>query len=170
MRNICETFFDLIRKLIDFFYPLFRKNMTLQFFRYGLTGTINLLFDWILYFLIYNLVLQRRMLELGFVTISSHIASLGIKFPIVLFSGFLMQKYVTFSSSELRGRVQLFRYLVVIIVNLTINYVGFKLLVDYFSFDPIYSNMIISILTIGISYFSQKYYTFKMINMTNLND
>jgi len=134
--------------------------MTLQFFRYGLTGTINLLFDWILYFLIYNLVLQRRMLELGFVTISSHIASLGIKFPIVLFSGFLMQKYVTFSSSELRGRVQLFRYLVVIIVNLTINYVGFKLLVD----------MIISILTIGISYFSQKYYTFKMINMTNLND
>jgi len=101
------------------------------------------------------------MLELGFVTISSHIATLGIKFPIVLVSGFLMQKYVTFSYSEIRGRVQLFRYLVVFLVNLTINYVGLKLLVDYFNIYPTPSNMIVSILTVGISYFSQKHYTFR---------
>lgn len=162
MKSFCVTFVDLIRQIIDFFYPPFRKKMTIRFFRYGATGTINLLFDWVLYYVIYTFVLKHRMLELGFVTISSHIAVIGIKFPFVFLSGFLMHKYVTFSYSELQGRVQLFRYLIVNTLNIIINYVGIKLLVDYFSFYPSLSNVVISITTIGISYFSQKHYTFKM--------
>jgi len=162
MRNIYEPVFEIIRKIIDFCYPPFRKNITIQLFRYGSIGAINLLFDWFMYFFIYNFVLHQRMLDLGFVTIKSYNAAFGIKFPIVLFSGFLMQKYVTFSHSDLQGRVQLFRYMVVVLVNLLINYIGFKLFVDYLNFYATFSNMIISILTIGISYFSQKYYTFKI--------
>ena len=162
MRNIYEPVFEIIRKIIDFCYPPFRKNITIQLFRYGSIGAINLLFDWFMYFFIYNFVLHQRMLDLGFVTIKSYNAAFGIKFPIVLFSGFLMQKYVTFSSSELRGRVQLFRYLVVVLVNLLINYIGFKLFVDYLKFYPSFSNIIISISTIWISFFTQKYYTFKI--------
>lgn len=161
MENICKAIGDWIRPVIDFFYPPFRKYMTLQFFRYGVTGVINLGFDWVLYFFIYNFVLQHHMLDLGFVTLSSHIAALGIKFPIVLVSGFLLQKYVTFSYSDLKSRVQLFRYLVVFVVNLALNYLGLKLFVDYFGLFPTPSNMIISVLTIGFSYFSQRYYTFK---------
>lgn len=161
MRKICESYCVLIRNVVDFFYPPFRKFMTPLFFRYGLTGAMNLVFDWILYFLIYNFVLQHRMLELGIVTISSHIAALGIKLPIVLFSGFFMQKYVTFSSSNISGRVQLFRYMVVSVINLAITYVGLKILVEHLSFYPTPSIMIISILTIGISYFLQKHFTFK---------
>lgn len=162
MRSICETIGDLLKRIIDFFYPPFRKRMTIQFFRYGVTGAINLVFDWVLYFIIYNFILQHNMLNLGIVTLSSHIASLGIKFPIVLFTGFLLQKYVTFSYSELRGRIQLFRYLVVFLVNLVINYIGLKILVDYFGFYPTPSNMLVSIFCIGVSYFSQKHYTFKV--------
>jgi putative flippase GtrA len=162
MRKYFETFSGLIRTVIDFFYPPFRKHMSLQFFRYGVTGSMNLVFDWVLYFLIYNFIMKHNMLDLGFVTISSHIATLGIKFPIVLISGFLLQKYVTFNYSALRGRVQLFRYMVVFLINLTINYVGLKLLVDYFNVYPTPSNMIVSIFTVGISYFSQKYYTFRL--------
>jgi putative flippase GtrA len=135
--------------------------MTLQFFRYGATGVINLVFDWALYFVVYNFVLQHKMVELGFVTISSHIAALGIKFPIVLFTGFIMQKYVTFSGSDLKGRVQLFRYMVVVFVNLLVNYAGLKLFVDYFHIYPTPSIMIISVITIIVSFFSQKHYTFK---------
>jgi hypothetical protein len=170
MKNRFETFCDWIRTVIDFFYPPFRKYMTLQFFRYGITGSMILVFDWVLYFLIYNFVLQHKMVELGFVTISSHIATLGIKIPIVLVSGFLMQKYVTFPDSDLRGQVQLFRYVVVFLVNLTINYLGLKLLVDYFHVYPTPSNMIISILSVGISYFSQKYFTFKISDILPSNE
>ena len=110
-----------IGTIIEFFYPPFRKYMTLQFFKYGLVGTANLLFDWFLYFLIYNFVLQHKMLNLGIVTLSSHIATMTIKIPIVLISGFLLQKYVTFSYSKLRGRVQLIRYSTVFFINLIIN-------------------------------------------------
>lgn len=151
----------LIITCIDFFYTPFRNHMSLQFFRYGAVGASNLIFDWILYFVIYNFILQKQMLSLGFVTLSSHIASLGIKIPIVLFTGFMLQKYITFSYSELRSRVQLFRYLVVFLVNLTITYIGLKVLVDFFGFYPTPSNMLISIFTIVISYFSQKHYTFR---------
>lgn len=160
-----RTFSDTgnsIGAIIDFFYPPFRKYMTLQFFKYGSVGTANLLFDWFLYFIIYNFVLQHKMLNLGIVTLSSHIATMTIKIPIVLISGFVLQKYVTFSYSRLSGKVQLFRYSTVFFTNLVINYLGLKILVDGLDFWPTPSNMIISVVTIFISYLSQKHYTFKI--------
>jgi putative flippase GtrA len=161
MNKAFKAIGNAIRKVIDFFYPPFQKYMTLQFFRYGLVGSVNLLFDWVLYFLIYNFVLQHEMLNLGIVTLSSHIAAMAIKMPVVLLSGFILQKYVTYSSSNLRGSIQLFRYTTVFFINLVINYIGLKILVDGLNVWPTPSNMIVSILTIFISYFSQKHYTFK---------
>jgi putative flippase GtrA len=158
-----EFFGKFLRNVIDFFYPLFRKYMSLQFFRYGIVGSINLLFDWLLYFLLYNYLLQHRMLDLGFVTLSSHIAALAIKFPIVLFSGFLLQKYVTYSYSNIKTSSQFLRYSLVFFVNLLINYIGLKILVDGFNFWPTPSIMIISIITITFSYFSQTHFSFKTI-------
>jgi putative flippase GtrA len=158
-----EYFGNSLRKAIDFFYPLLRRYMSLQFFRYGIVGSLNLLFDWLLYFMFYNFLLQHRMLDLGFMTLSSHIAALAIKFPIVLFSGFLLQKYVTYSYSNLNASTQFLRYSLVFIVNLLINYVGLKILVDGLSFWPTPSIMILSIITIAFSYFSQKHFSFKTI-------
>jgi putative flippase GtrA len=135
--------------------------MSLQFFRYGVSGTINLLFDWILYFLIYNYVIRHRMLDLGLIVLSPHIASLAIKIPIVVLSGFILQKYVTFNQSGLPWRVQFARYSMVFLVNLWINYIGLKILVEGLSFWPTPSNIATSTVTVFISYFSQKLYTFK---------
>jgi putative flippase GtrA len=136
-RSTLKNTGNFITKLVDFFYPPFRKYMTLQFFRYGVTGVANMGFDWVLYFLVYNFVLKHQMMHLGFVTLSSHIATLVIIFPISSFSGFLLQKYVTFSNAVLRGRVQLFRYFMVVFANLFINYIGLKILVDGFIFFPL---------------------------------
>jgi putative flippase GtrA len=166
MQKTLITIGNSMRTVIDFFYPPFKKYMTLQFFRYGFTGALNLLFDWSLYFIIYNYVLRHEMLKLWIITLSSHIASLTIKIPIVLLSGFFLQKYVTFSSSGLRTRIQLIRYTTVFIINVVINYLGLKLLVDVFDFWPTPSNMIVSVVTIFISYFSQKHYTFKALDET----
>jgi len=135
--------------------------MTLQFFLYGVTGAANLLFDWTIYFVVYNYVLQQKMLKLGFVTLSSHIGTMAIKIPVVLCTGFLLQRYVTFFHSEVIWRVQLFRYSLVFGMNILINYFGLKLLVDIFDFWPSPSNVAISVITVIVSYFSQKWYTFK---------
>lgn len=153
--------------MIDFFYPPFRKYMTLQFFRYGVTGAANMVFDWVLFFIVYHYVLEKNMLHLGFVTISSYIASMLIVFPITFLSGFLLQKYVTFNSSKLKGRVQIIRYLTVVMANLLLNYTGLKILVEFMGVFATPSKMIITVVTTIFSYFSQKKYTFKLVPLPN---
>jgi len=161
MRKIFVSTGQHIRSLIDFFYPPFRKYMTIQFFRYGVSGVANMIFDWVLYFLVYHFVLHQQMLRIGFVPISSHIAALFITFPVTFLSGFLLQKYVTFTTSELRGRIQLFRYFLVLLANLLLNYLGLKILVEFVHIFPTPAKMIVTMFTTLFSYFSQKKYTFK---------
>jgi putative flippase GtrA len=147
--------------MIDFFYPPFRRFVSLKVFRYAACGGANMVFDWILYFAVFQFVLQKQMLHLGFVTLSSHIASLAIVFPITTFSGFLLQKYVTFAASELRGKVQLMRYFMVVGGNLAVNYFGLKLFVDVMHFFPTPSKMLITVITVVLSYIFQNKFTFR---------
>lgn len=164
MRKILVITGKFIGDIIDFFYPPFKRFFSLQFFRYGVSGAANLVFDWILYFITYNFILRKQIVELGFIAISPHIAALMIVFPITLLTGFLLQKYVTFTASEMRGREQLVRYMGVVGVNLLINYFGLKLLVEVLHFYPTPSKMIITVVCTIFSYFSQKKFTFKIKN------
>lgn len=164
MKKTLEIIGKWITVVVDFFYPPFRKYVTLQFFRYGVTGVANMIFDWVLYFFTFHFILQKQMLHLGFVTLSSHIAAMLIVFPITFTTGFLLQKYVTFNASEIKGRIQVMRYLTVVLANLMLNYGGLKLLVDGLSFFPTPSKMMVTIVTTMFSYFSQKKYTFRIKN------
>lgn len=150
MRERFTIIGQYIRKFIDYFYPPFRKLMPISLFRYGVTGVTNMIFDWVLYFSIYNYILKHQDINLGFVTLSSIIAALVFSFPISLMSGFLLQKYVTFSTSSLKGRAQLGRYITVVAVNLAINYFGLKLFVDVFHFFPTPAKMTATIICILI--------------------
>lgn len=162
MRKLLENIGNWIRKIIDFFYPPFRKFMSPQLFHYAACGGGNLVFDWVLYFVIYNFILHQQPLDLGFILVRSDIAAFTLKFPITLLTGFLLQKYVTFSVAKAsRGRVQLFRYFLVVLINLGVNYIGFHFFVDVLHFFPSITNAVISILTAIFSYFAQKYFTFK---------
>lgn len=161
MRNLFTKVGFWIQKVIDFFYPPFRKFITPQLFRYGVCGSFNVIFDWVLYFFVYNFILQYRIIDFGFFALSPHIATLIIIFPLVTLVGFLLQKYVTFTASDLRGRVQLFRYLLVVFSNLVINFIGLKILVDGLNFYPTPSKMLITVVTVICSYIGQKKFTFR---------
>lgn len=164
MRKVFILIGKFISDIIDFFYPPFRRYFSLQFFRYGVSGAGNMVFDWLLYSFVYNVVLQKQMLNLGLVTLSSPIAALFITFPITLFTGFLLQKYVTFTASEMRGHKQLVRYMLVVALNLVINYTGLKILNGVLGLWPLASKMIITVITTLFSYFSQKKFTFRIKN------
>lgn len=164
MRRFLVLTGKFISNIIDFFYPPFKHFVSLQFFRYGVSGAANLVFDWVLYFLTYNFILRKQIVNLGFMSISPHIAALLIVFPITLFTGFLLQKYVTFTASDLRGRQQLVRYMAVVGVNLLVNYFGLKLLVEVLHIYPTPSKMIVTVICTIFSYFSQKKFTFKIKN------
>ncbi|MDR0370428.1 MAG: GtrA family protein [Prevotellaceae bacterium] len=172
IREILKGIADKIRAVIDFFYPPFRKFMSIQFFRYGAVGGANLLFDWVLYFCIFNFILHQQPLDLGFIRIRSDIAAFTFKFPIALLSGFLLQKYVTFSlSTTSRGRIQLVKYFLVVLTNLAVTYGGFYFFVDYLHFWPSITNAFVSIITVFFSYSAQRLFTFKItIKPTSKDD
>jgi putative flippase GtrA len=159
---------QILTRIIDFFYQPFRKWVSEQFFRYAACGGGNLVLDWVLYFLIYNFVIGHDLVYYQLpitnyqLCLTPHIATLCIVFPITLLTGFWLQKYVTFTASELRGWKQLFRYIVIVAVNLAVNYFGLKLCVEIWGWYPTPSKMAITIITVAISYLGQKYYTFRI--------
>lgn len=165
-------FFDMskfIIKIIDFLYIPFRKWVPEQIFRYGICGGGNMVLDWVLYFLIYNFVIGHELVNIQFSihnlqftqAITPHIATLCIVFPITLLTGFWLNKYVTFTQSILRGWKQLGRYIVIVAVNLLINYIGLKLCVELWGWYPTPSKMLITVVTVLVSFLGQKYYSFR---------
>ena len=159
---------QIITKIIDFFYTPFRKIMSEQLFRYAACGGGNMVLDWVLYFLIYNFVIGHEIVRIQLSAISlqlavtPHIATLCIVFPITLFTGFWLQKYVTFKQSDLHGARQLVRYISIVALNLALNYFGLKLCVEVWGWYPTPSKMFITLITVVISYFGQKYYSFRV--------
>ena len=159
----------IITKIIDFFYPPFRRLMSEQLFRYAACGGGNLVLDWVLYFLIYNFVIGHDLVYITLpfregagvgLCLTPHIATLCIVFPITLLTGFWLQKYVTFTGSNLRGIRQLGRYILIVLINLAINYFGLKLCVEILGWYPTPSKMFITLITVVISYLGQKHFTF----------
>ncbi len=161
---------QIITKIIDFFYRPFEKRIPRQLFRYAACGGGNLVLDWILYFITYNFIVGHNLVNIQFTifnvqfaqAITPHIAALCIVFPITLLTGFWLQKYVTFTASDLHGVRQLGRYTLIVAVNLAINYYGLKLCVETLYWYPTPSKIVITLLTVIISYFGQKYYTFRI--------
>ena len=158
----------IITKIIDFFYPPFKRLMSEQLFRYAACGGGNLVLDWVLYFLIYNFAIGYEIVQFSILnsqfSITPHIATLCIVFPITLLTGFWLQKNITFQTlkpSNPQTFKQLLRYIVIVAVNLAINYFGLKLCVEIFGWYPTPSKMCITIVTVAVSYFGQKYYTFR---------
>jgi GtrA-like protein len=161
MRKLLLQAGKKVAKVFDFFYPPFSRYMSLKFYHYGVSGSVNVVFDWLLYAGLYNFVFKHRLMDLGFIVVSSHIAPKIISVPITFFSGFFLQKYVTFTGSNLGGKTQLFRYLIVVLANVLITYIGLKIMVEYFNVDPNPSNMIVTIVCVIFSYVSQHSFTFK---------
>lgn len=155
----------IINSIIEFFYKPFSKIIPLQIFKYAACGSGNMLLDWVLYFIIYNFVIGHELVYIDLlnydICITPHIAALCIVFPITTLTGFLLNKYITFTNSILANYRQFIRYILIVFVNLSINYFGLKLFVELLEWYPTPSKIVITLLTILISFCGQKYFTFK---------
>lgn len=153
----------IITALVDLFYPLFKGWMPLKTYRYAVCGGGNLILDIFLYFLFYNYILHQEDLDLGLVVVSPHIAALFIVFPITFLTGFLLNKYIAFGESNLRGRIQLYRYALVVAGAILLNYLLMKLFVDGFGFWATLSKIIVTAISVVYSYTLQNRFTFKVV-------
>jgi putative flippase GtrA len=164
MKNMSRTGKLIQQSIIGFiewFYPPFKRLMPPETFRYAATGGFNLLLDIFLYFIFYNFILDKKIVHLGFVAVSPYIAAFLFVFPITFTTGFLLAKYITFTGSPLRGRVQLFRYVLSVAGSILLNYLLLKFFVEYCSVWPTISKIITTIFVVAYSYLIQRYFTFK---------
>ena len=76
---------ELIIRFIDWFYhrPV-SALLPRQTFRYAVCGGANVVFGWGCYFLLYNFVLDKELLDLGFIAVSPHVAAMLIVFPLTV--------------------------------------------------------------------------------------
>jgi putative flippase GtrA len=153
---------ERITKIIDLFYvrPV-RGLLSKQTFRYAVCGGVNLVLNWLLYALLYDVVLGFDYLDLGVVYISRHIAALAITFPITLITGYLLQSRISFKGSPLGDKVSSVRYLVTTLGSLAINYVCLKIFVEWAGLYAPAAQVITSLITIVYSYLLQKFWTFR---------
>jgi putative flippase GtrA len=152
---------NLIIFITDLMHRPFPRYIPLETFRYGATGGVNTALDIFLYFVCYNFVLKKQMLTIAGVTVSPHIAAFLLVFPITFSTGFLLAKYVTFTTSMFRGRKQLFRYGVTVSGSILINYLMIKFLVEILYIYPTPSKTITTVVVVLYSYLMQRYFSFQ---------
>lgn len=147
--------------IIEWSYTPFKKLIPPETYRYAATGGFNVALDIFLYFIFYNFILDKKFIDLAIVVVSPYIAAFIIVFPITFTTGFLFAKYITFTDSLMRGRIQLFRYAISVGGSIVLNYVLLKLFVEYLFIWPTVSKMIITVIVVTYSYLVQRYFTFK---------
>ena len=135
--------------------------MPIDTYRYAVCGGSNLVFDTVLYFIFFQFIFAKENVDLGLFVMSAHIASLFFVFPITFVSGFLLNRYVTFSDSTLPWKQQFFRYFLVGLGALAISYISMKFMVEVLYFFPTPSRLITIVITVVYAYILQKHFTFK---------
>lgn len=136
--------------------------MPLQTFLYAACGAANSAIGFSIYVLCYYWVFKGKIFDFGFYAFEPHVAALIVSSTASFILGFLLNRYIVFTGSYLRGRIQLVRYLLSFVVNLVINYFLLKLFIEYWNWNPILSQVITIGLVIIMSYFTQRHFTFRI--------
>lgn len=153
---------DIITRVVDTFYirPI-REIVPQQLFRYGFCGVANMVLDSVWYFLIYQFVVGKRFVDLGFVVVSPHIASLALVFPITFFTGFWLNRHVAFRTTNVNGKRQMIRYALTVAGAILLNYACMKFFVETCGFWATPSKTITTVISAVYSFLAAKYYTFR---------
>ncbi len=152
---------DSIGRFIDFFYiaPLTRI-FSPRIFRYAVCGGGNMVLDLVWYFLIYHYVVAERFIDLCFVVVSPHVASLVVVFPITFFTGFWLNRNVVFGVTQFSCRGQLFRYALSVCGSILLNYLCIKLFVEVCHIWPTPAKALTTVVSVVYSYLAGRYFAF----------
>ncbi|RYD96754.1 MAG: GtrA family protein [Sphingobacteriales bacterium] len=153
---------NLIIQVIDFFYfPVFHKLIPIQTFRYAACGGGNALLNLVLFYLSYNYMFKAEIINVAGIHMNRYIAAFAFSLAITFPLGFVMNKFVVFQTSHLKGRVQLFRYALIAALNILFNYLLLHFFAGFCGFWATPSQALTTIILAVVSYFAQNYFTFR---------
>jgi putative flippase GtrA len=152
----------LIHGIIDWFYPPFRRIFSVQTFRYAACGGGNTMLDISLFYIGYAYIFEEKLVHLPYLTLTPHIAAFLVSFCITFPVGFFLSRYVVFENTDGRKRDQLPKYMAVVIGAILMNYCCLKIFIETLSFSAITAKLLTTMFVVAFSYYSQKYFTFKV--------
>jgi putative flippase GtrA len=152
---------NLVIKILEYFYPLFKRWMPFQTFRYAAVGGGNTALGLLIFFSSYNYLFKKEIVETPFIAISPHIAAMILSFAITFPIGFYMALFVVFPGSLMKKRFQLFRYFLTTLVSLLLNYINLKVMVDVLGFYPTIAQIFNVIIVVTFSYMMQRFFAFR---------
>ncbi|MBC7650243.1 MAG: GtrA family protein [Deinococcales bacterium] len=168
MRQLHQQFRQLILRVINLFYPLFKQFMPLQTFRYAACGGFNTLLDIALSIFAFHFIFYQNL----FVPLPALLPKLAIEAPIAafLFSfcftfpiGFYFSRYIVFQANNSKKSTQLAKYLFIVFICVMLNYGFLKIFVNVFNWPFFVSKIVTTMLVVSFSYISQKHFTFKAV-------
>ena len=153
---------EFIGRAIDLCYVRpWSALLSRTMFRYAACGGANMVLDVVWYFVIYHYIVAERFIDLGFVVMSPHVASLVVVFPITFFTGFWLNRNVAFRVTEVGSGVQLVRYALSVVGSILLNYVCIKLFVEVLGIWPTPAKVLTTAVCVVYSYLAGRYFTFK---------
>lgn len=136
--------------------------MSIQTFRYLACGGGNTVLDIVLFYVSFHYLFGEQPVHVLGITIAPYVAALIVSFCITFPLGFALAKYVVFQESKLKGRIQLFRYAVLVSTCIILNYLFIKLFVEWCHIFPTVARILTTIIVALYSYVSQRRFTFKV--------
>ncbi len=162
MRRAHDWLRQTILAVVDWFYPLFRRFMPQQTYRYAACGGFNTVLDIFLFFVSYNYVFHKEPIPVyGAIIITPHIAAFLFAFLFTFPIGFYLSRYVVWQQTDTAKREQLMKYFIVVFGCIGLNYMFLKILVEFFGWYPTPAKILTTVFVVMFSYLSQKNYTFK---------
>ena len=156
---------QLIKNILLFFRRVFKFTfMPEQTFLYAACGGLNLCIDLSIRFIVFHFILHNQNFVTSFYTFSPEIASFLVAFCFSFPSGFLLSKYVVWTESNLRGRKQLIRYIIVVMLCVIVNISCIKLFSQVLKFYYMPSSILAAVFVILTSYILQRFFSFKTKN------
>lgn len=153
---------NIILSVIDFFYPPFKRFISLHNFRYMATGGFTMVLGYLVYYISYKFWFKSEEVVFWFLPLKRETAALAIDFAVVIPISFVLNKYIIFTHSELKGRTQLFRFLNLQWINILMNYVLLKFFVEILGIYPTISRLAVTLVIAIFSYAYQHYFTFNV--------
>ena len=116
-----------------------------------------------MYFIAFNYIYQKNdILLFSSFTIAASTASLLLSYTMGLITNFIITKFLVFHESDLETHKQLFRYILVALVILALNYVMMRFLIRNLEWYPTIARAV-SAISIGLlSFIIHKTFSFRV--------
>lgn len=152
----------IVLSVIDFFHQPFSRWIDTQTFRYLACGGSGAALNIFVYFCTYHLMLPAHLAHNEEREKLAAITAYVVAFLISTPYGFLMSRYIVFQESNLRGRVQMFRYLMTVGACIVLTYIFGRFFHYTCGIYATPSNVLTNAVVALFSYMAQRFFTFKV--------